>query len=208
MITDSQKSKEKQQWLSYAWLFAGAFLMYFSNWNWALPAATWLFSVFLLRFSRTQKLGSGLLILCLISIIIGIVSMWQLLSIDAIPPSFYSGADVNQSGKGTFGMTFPLHEAIYMSSFIFNSKKKKDTSYAEQILQRLIKQGAYVASENEDGLTPLHVAAERNHMFAAQLLLKAGTKVMPKDESGKTPLDYAKSSDMISLLKKHGAKEN
>ena len=45
-------------------------------------------------------------------------------------------------------------------------------------------------------------------MFAAQLLLNAGTKVMPKDKSGKSPLDYAKSSDMILLLKKHGAKEN
>ena len=88
MITESQKSKKKQQWLSYAWLFAGAFLMYFSNWNWALPAATWLFSVFLLRFSRTQKIGSGLFILCLAIIIVGIVSMWKLLSIDAIPPSF------------------------------------------------------------------------------------------------------------------------
>ena len=88
MINGSQKNKEKQQWLSYAWLFAGTILMYFSNWTWALPAATWLFSVFLLRFSRTQKVGSGLVILCLVSIIVGIVSMWKLLSIDAIPPSF------------------------------------------------------------------------------------------------------------------------
>jgi len=88
MMNDSQKSKEKQQRLSYAWLFTGAILMYFSNWNWALPGATWLFSVFLLRYSRTQKVGSGLLILCLVSIIVGVISMWKLLSIDAIPPSF------------------------------------------------------------------------------------------------------------------------
>ncbi len=88
MIKDSHKNKEKQQRLSYAWLSVGTILMYYSNWNWALPATTWLFSVFLLRFSRTQKVGSGLLILCLASIIVGIVSMWKLLSIDAIPPSF------------------------------------------------------------------------------------------------------------------------
>jgi len=88
MIKNSHKNKEKQQRLSYAWLSVGTILMYYSNWNWALPATTWLFSVFLLRFSRTQKVGSGLLILCLANIIVGIVSMWKLLSIDAIPPSF------------------------------------------------------------------------------------------------------------------------
>ncbi|MCD4721277.1 MAG: hypothetical protein K8S13_15660 [Desulfobacula sp.] len=88
MINDLHKNKEKQQWLSYAWLFLGAILMYFSNWTWVLPAATWIFSVFLIRFSRTQKVGFGLLILCLVSIIVGIISMWRLLSIDAIPPSF------------------------------------------------------------------------------------------------------------------------
>lgn len=117
------------------------------------------------------------------------------------------GTDVNQRGKGTFGMTFPLHEAIYYSSFLFNSKTKKDTSYAKEILQQLIKRGAYVASENEDGRTPLHVAAERNHIYAAQLLLDSGSKVMPKDKTGKTPLDNAKSAEMIKLLKKYGAKE-
>lgn len=115
------------------------------------------------------------------------------------------GADVNQEGVGTFGMTFPLHEAIWMTSIRFN--KKDDTSYAEQTLQHLIKKGAYVAAEDEDGLTPLHIAAEYNNVYAAQLLLDTGTKVMSKDKSGKTPLDYAKSSEMIQLLKNYGAKE-
>ena len=57
------------------------------------------------------------------------------------------------------------------------------------------------------GQTPLHIAAERNHLFAAQLLLKAGAKVMPRDTLGKTPLDLAVSGDMIKLLKSYGAIE-
>jgi apolipoprotein N-acyltransferase len=81
------KIKSQKKW-SYAWLALGTVLMYFSNWNWAFPAATWLFSVFLLRFSRTQKIGSGLPTLCSASIIVGVSSMWKLLAVDAIPPSF------------------------------------------------------------------------------------------------------------------------
>lgn len=72
----------------YAWLLAGTVLMYYSNWTWAFPAATWLFSIFLLRFTRTQKKRIGLPVLCSASIIVGIVSMCKLLSIDVIPPSF------------------------------------------------------------------------------------------------------------------------
>jgi len=79
---------ESQRKWSYAWLVLGAVLIYFSNWNWAFPAATWLFSVFLLRFSRSQKASTGLLTLCLACIIVGVASMWKLLSIDAIPPIF------------------------------------------------------------------------------------------------------------------------
>lgn len=73
---------------SYIWLVLGSVLMYFSNWNWAVPAFTWLFSVFLLRFTRTQTTGKGLLVLCLSSMTIGMVSMVKLLAIDAIPLSF------------------------------------------------------------------------------------------------------------------------
>lgn len=79
MNIQSQKSR------SYIWLVMGAVLMYFSNWNWAVPAFTWLFSVFLLRFTRTQTPGKGLSLLCLSSMAVGMLSMVRLLAIDAIP---------------------------------------------------------------------------------------------------------------------------
>ena len=87
METENMKTESPKKW-SYLWLFLGIVLMYFSNWNWAVPAATWLFSVFLLRFSRSHKIITGQVILCLASIIVGILSMWRLLSIEAIPPLF------------------------------------------------------------------------------------------------------------------------
>lgn len=73
---------------SYTWLFAGTVLMYFSNWNWAVPAAAWLFPVFLLRFTHTSNAGKGLLLLCSACMIVGVVSMWKLLALEAIPASF------------------------------------------------------------------------------------------------------------------------
>ena len=79
--------KCRQHW-PYTWLVIGSILMYFSNWNWAIPAASWLYSVFLLRYTRTRKALSGLLVLCSISMVVGVASMWKLLEIDAIPLSF------------------------------------------------------------------------------------------------------------------------
>ncbi|MDH5525585.1 MAG: hypothetical protein OEY01_16585 [Desulfobulbaceae bacterium] len=79
--------KSQKKW-SYGWLVLGAVLMYFSNWNWAVPAAAWLFSVFLLRFARNQKIVAGLLFLCSACMVVGVASMWKLLAIEAIPPSF------------------------------------------------------------------------------------------------------------------------
>ncbi len=124
------------------------------------------------------------------------------------------GADVNLKGKASIlasilGITTPLHTVVFFSHFIF--KNNFDTSYAKQILQELIKRGAFVSAQDENGKTPLHIAAEYNHLYAARLLLKSGAKVMPKDKKGKTPfktpLDYAESAEMIKLLKEHGAKE-
>ncbi|MFH1283314.1 MAG: ankyrin repeat domain-containing protein [bacterium] len=118
------------------------------------------------------------------------------------------GADVNLKGKGILGVTLPLHEAIYSSHFLFKYKKGDTSSlYAEKILQELIKKGAFVSAQDKEGKTPLHIAAEYNHLYAARLLLESGSKVMPKDKSGKTPLDYAESAEMIKLLKEYGAKE-
>ncbi len=117
-----------------------------------------------------------------------------------------NGADANLEGDG-FGMrrTRPLHVAVWIAAHLY--KAKRQTVCAEQILRELIKGGARVAARDSTGRTPLHIAAELNHLAAARLLLELGSTVMPRDEKGRAPIDMAESSEMIALLKKHGATE-
>jgi len=116
-----------------------------------------------------------------------------------------NGADPNLTGKGIFGTTPPLHQAVWVTGILYEAKRA--TVCAEQILRELIKHGTHVAARDSTGRTPLHIAAERNHIAAARLLLESGSTVMPRDKKGRTPLDMAESSEMIKLLKQHGATE-
>src|SRR5207248_787631 len=99
----------------------------------------------------------------------------------------------------------PIHAAVWVGSFVY--KRKEHPECSEALLSELVTMGAHVSALDSKGQTPLHIAAERNNLFAALLLLKSGAKVMPRDKQGRTPLDLAESGEMISLLKSHGATE-
>jgi ankyrin repeat protein len=117
------------------------------------------------------------------------------------------GANPNIEVKSSiFQLQVPILEnAVYVSG---NYEKVDNYEfYIKKILVELLERGAYVSEENEAGLTPLHVAAMFDNTTAAEVLLDYSAKVMSEDVNGKTPLDYAKSTAMIRLLKKHGAKE-
>lgn len=79
------------------------------------------------------------------------------------------------------------------------------------ILKKLIASGADLSISTKEGLlkgyTPLHNAVMGNYYTATELLLEAGANVNIKDENGKLPLHYAKSAEIIKLLKAHGAKK-
>ena len=78
----------------------------------------------------------------------------------------------------------------------------------KDIVELLIAKGADVnAKFDDDGSTPLHLAAWKGHFETAELLIAAGADVNAKMEDGDTPLDLAKGHPEIAeLLRKHGAK--
>ena len=55
----------------------------------------------------------------------------------------------------------------------------------------LIKHGADVAAQNEDGMTPLHGASGVGHVDVARLLIEHGADVAAQDKDGSTPLHRA-----------------
>jgi cytohesin len=64
--------------------------------------------------------------------------------------------------------------------------------------------------ERTEGRTPLHYAAQRGKKTQAEMLLAHGANMDTRGWYGKTPLSLAKEGDhteIIELLRKHGAKE-
>ena len=65
-------------------------------------------------------------------------------------------------------------------------------------------------ARNEDGSTPLHVAAEAGHKAVAELLIAKGADVNATDKSGATPLQIATQKghkDIVELLESPEAAE-
>jgi ankyrin repeat protein len=63
----------------------------------------------------------------------------------------------------------------------------------------------------DDGLTPLHLAAENCHSNVVVLLLERGAKINATDKDKATPLHLAAQegcSDVVTVLLEHGAKIN
>ena len=63
------------------------------------------------------------------------------------------------------------------------------------LAQTLLQYKANPNATNAGGVTPLMIAAHRNHDMIVSLLLKAGAKVDVKDDEGKTALMIAKEND-------------
>jgi len=65
----------------------------------------------------------------------------------------------------------------------------------------LIRKGANVNTQNEEGETPLHWAIERNAKSIIRLLINCGADTTKKDKKGKTPRDWIKSKDLEDVYK-------
>jgi ankyrin repeat protein len=69
--------------------------------------------------------------------------------------------------------------------------------------------GADVSAKDEEGLTPLHLAASWGHKEVAELLIGKCADVNAKDNNGVTPLTNATNNgytELGNLLRKHGGK--
>lgn len=79
-----------------------------------------------------------------------------------------------------------------------------------EAVARLIKTGADVNAQDNDGMTALMWAAWYNAADAAKMLIEAGSDVNARDKGGKTALIIAEdhnAKDVMALLKAAGAKE-
>jgi len=126
-----------------------------------------------------------------------------------------AGADPNLSGESGFRdlAGIPIHLAVVMNKATMNrpytavGEEERSDRLASEVFRALIKKGAHVSAMDDQARTPLHLAAQFDNVVAARILLEEGARVMARDNAGRTPLDYAQSSQMIQLLKTHGAKE-
>jgi apolipoprotein N-acyltransferase len=77
----------KDRW-SYLWLAIGALVLLFSTGVWTIPLLTWLGSIFLIRFFRSQPVGRGFLLICLVNYIFGSIPWYPILG-HGLPLPFF-----------------------------------------------------------------------------------------------------------------------
>ena len=66
---------------------------------------------------------------------------------------------------------------------------------------------ADVNAKDNDGMTPLHFAADEGHKNVAELLLYNKADVNTRNHDGKTPLQLAGRNDVAELLRRLGDRE-
>jgi len=68
----------------------------------------------------------------------------------------------------------------------------------------LIEMGANPMSENDNWITPLHLAVYRESFDVVILLLKEGADLLAESRDGERPMDYVHSEEMMSIIQEYG----
>ena len=72
-----------------------------------------------------------------------------------------------------------------------------------EIVEEMVEQGYNVNAQDDDGRTPLHIAAALNHNIDMRVLIGLGADINAQDKQGRTPMMYAAAdgkSDAVVLL--------
>jgi ankyrin repeat protein len=89
-----------------------------------------------------------------------------------------------------------LHLQVLIRS-ICEAAEEGDINKVELILEE---NPRLLNSKDENGATPLHVAAAKGHRNIAELFLARGAKLNAKDHEGCTPLHHAVINNHIPLV--------
>ena len=116
---------------------------------------------------------------------------WDDASLQKVKDLIKRGADIKANGMYVFTV---LHIASYFG----------DIELAKECLQAGIDVNAKYY-----GISPLHwaVRVRGGNIALVELLISAGADVNIKDDFGESPLAWAKSEEIQTLLKKHGAEK-
>jgi len=77
----------KDRW-SYLWLLIGTLLTLFSTGQWTIPLVTWLGSIFIIRFIRSQPVLRGYILVWLTNYVIVSIAWWPILGYGSSLPAF------------------------------------------------------------------------------------------------------------------------
>lgn len=73
--------------------------------------------------------------------------------------------------------------------------------HVEKVREILQKDTTLTSIFDEDGLLPIHWAADRGHVAVIECLIKYGANINSKDIDGQTPLHYAASCGHLDVVK-------
>ena len=96
----------------------------------------------------------------------------------------------HKNGTNVYGST-PLHVAL---------NAEKEVHGASQTVQLLVDAGADVEMSDNEGRTPLHLAAQMADEASIQILLNGGVNIKAEDSKGLLPLDHAALSGSLHVF--------
>jgi ankyrin repeat protein len=69
-----------------------------------------------------------------------------------------------------------------------------------EVVEYLLEQGANRDKQNDNGSTPLHLAAREGYLEVAKALMRYGANLNVRDNNGRLPIDIAKKEEIKQAI--------